>query len=134
MDGSALGYGWVNVTDLVNISNYAPVNDNAIPNVSLLEDHYNNTLNMTLYFRDYDAHDLNYTVSVQDGNVTITVDNNTNIMNITLLRDFYGSRSANVTAIDSFGGNVTSNTFWINVSNQIEVNLTLGNPAHSGEV
>ncbi len=124
-DGTLLNYGLVNVTDLVNITNRAPVNDVIIPNITLQEDTFNDTLNMTIYFADADGHDINYTFSAQDGNISISINNITKIANLTLARDFYGSRYANITAIDTFSGNGTSNIFWINVSNQIEINLSV---------
>ena len=124
-DGTALNYAIVNVTDAINVTNRAPVNDRVIPNITLQEETFNDTLNMTYYFADVDGHELNYTATTQDGNITITINNATKFANITLAHDFYGVRYANITAIDGFSGNVTSNIFWINVTNLIEINLSV---------
>src|SRR3989338_4906051 len=124
-DGTALNYALVNVTDAINVTNRAPVNDRVIPNITLQEESFNDTLNMTYYFADVDGHELNYTATTQDGNITVTINNVTKFANITLAHDFYGSRYANITAFDGFSGNVTSNLFWINVTNLIEINLSV---------
>ncbi|RLE37754.1 hypothetical protein DRJ17_05885, partial [Candidatus Woesearchaeota archaeon] len=85
-------------TVTVNNVNQTPVLDTPLPNMTIAEDEFNDTTNLTIYFSDPDGDALIYYVSSNDTNVTEDVTGE--ILNITLSADWFGSATVNVTASD----------------------------------
>lgn len=76
-----------------------------LPNIIFNEDSYNDTLYLNNYIYDPDGNSsmINYSISINDSNVTVPLDANTTNVNITSTANWYGSALALVTAKDSDG-------------------------------
>jgi hypothetical protein len=122
---SQWNYTWYSfICDTENCSNAEYTNSpyyvnhdpyyNQIPNLTWAEN-TNQTLNLSLYFWDFDGHDLNFTYQKPD-DITIYVDNDSHIVTFVPDTNFVGIRNMTVTAWDPFGLSKKSNLFWLNVS------------------
>jgi hypothetical protein len=76
-------------TFIITIVNVVPVNS-TIPTISWNED-TTTTANLSNYFTDADGDDLNFVVTAAD-NVSVTIDNATNIATFSSGANFYGTR------------------------------------------
>jgi hypothetical protein len=97
-----------------DFNNQIPNLTQNISNFEWQEDIVNNTLNLTQYFSDPDEDDLNWTF-VSPNNITITIDNDTNIVNMTPDGNFSGINYVVFIADD--GINTTN-------SNNVTLNIT----------
>jgi|GEM_PF-2675169 hypothetical protein len=102
-----------------DFNNQIPNLTQNISNFEWQEDIVNNTLNLTQYFSDPDEDDLNWTFISPD-NITIIIDNDTNIVNMTPDGNFSGINYVVFIADD--GVNVTN-------SNNVTLNITSVNDA-----
>ncbi len=100
--------------------NSAPTFDAPIPNITFVEDSYNDSLDLNDYFSDIDtgANGLvGWNCLVNTTNITLLVTNATGNFNITSGANWYGTGTANCTAIDGQDQlSNTSNNFLINVT------------------
>ncbi|MFC1800615.1 hypothetical protein ACFLYT_01020, partial [Nanoarchaeota archaeon] len=94
-----------------------------LPNFTMYEDTSNFTIDLDDYFYDSDNHDLNW--SVFGGvNLTVIVDNNTGVLNVTPDVNYYGVTNFTVGASDGYGGLVNSSLVIVTVTNVPEVSLS----------
>lgn len=92
--------GNMNVTSNFTITadwNNAP-NVSDIPNITMLEDAYNDTINLSQYVTDSDGDNITWSVS---GNVNVSVNITNGIANFTSDLDWYGNETIKFTANDS---------------------------------
>jgi len=106
--------------------NNPPYLDKNITNITWQEDTIA-TINLSEHFKDYDYDDLNYT-SEQPENISVVIDNVTNIATLTPELNFYGTRNVVFTAYDPSGTNASSDNVTLNITpvndEPIQVNLT----------
>ena len=93
----------------VSAENDAPYFIQSIPNVTINEDEYNATINLSIYASDVDNTDaeLNYSAIVNDSNVIVTPNNNTKFLNVSAAQDWNGNAYSNITVIDPSGATST---------------------------
>lgn len=106
-----------NATNSPYIVNHHPQSI-PLPIVVFEEDSFNDSINLSTFFTDPDNNSLNYTV-LTELNITVIIDNATDIANFTADPNFTGIRNVSFTAYDPFGlinfsGNVTVNVTPIN--------------------
>ena len=108
-----------NDTILVTVN---PINDqptfnssNPIANLKWPEDIINNSINLTKHFYDIDGDNLNYT-SAGTANITVYINNNTGIVNLTPNANFSGINYIIFTAKDSAGLTASSNNITLNLT------------------
>lgn len=91
----------------------------------------NQSIDLTSYFSDLDNENLNFTAPAVQ-NITIYIDNSTNMVILEPDTGFAGTRIINFTAWDSDNANVTSNTFNLNVGVSVFINSWVNNIFYSG--
>jgi hypothetical protein len=107
-------FSMVNVT--VNNTDDAPILIKNIPTINLIEDNDSTILNLSFYFKTLDGDNLKYNFTQPD-NVTVHVNNDTQIANFSPAPDFAGINYITFTAIDSNSNTQSSNNVTINVLN-----------------
>ncbi|MFA5953580.1 MAG: PQQ-binding-like beta-propeller repeat protein [Candidatus Pacearchaeota archaeon] len=122
----------VNLTN-TTVSNSAPnIDFSSLDLMTLEEGNSNSTINLSNYVLDIDDADslINWTCSDNETNFTSEVNNETKLLNITALNNFYGSVNVTCTAYDSlFLTGV--NSFLVNVTNVADVSVvTLISPGN----
>jgi hypothetical protein len=122
---------FVDIQDNFTITNRVPSQDTLISNVSILEEGSNLTINLYDYFIDGDGHTLNYSFNYSGNGLTLNVFNST-YLNVTGAKDWYGYTNFSIIVFDTYGGNVTSEYVFVNVSNLPEVSLN--SPADASTV
>ncbi len=104
-----------NVTLNVTPVNDAPTFTGVIPQWKWPEDVTNLSLNLTQYFSDIDGDQLKYNFTSVT-NITISINNNTGIVNFTSDLNFNGVRYVIFTAIDALNITMSSNNVTLNVT------------------
>lgn len=104
-----------NITLNVTPVNDAPTFTGTIPQWRWPEDVINLSLNLTQYFSDIDGDSLKYNFT-SVSNITISINNNTGIVNFTPDLNFNGIRYVIFTAIDILNVTVSSNNVTLNVT------------------
>ncbi|MFH1641535.1 MAG: tandem-95 repeat protein [Nanoarchaeota archaeon] len=100
--------------------NVTPVNDppnivSYIPNLTWPQNISNTSINLSDYFTDIDGDDLNFTSNIPQ-NITVQIDNDTGILNLTPDTNWNGSRDLVIYAIDQDGLSIASNTIRLNIT------------------
>jgi len=114
-DTSGLNATSNNVTLNVTPVNDAPTFTGAIPQWKWPEDITNLSLNLTQYFSDIDGDSLKYNFT-QVSNITISINNNTGIVNFTPNSNFNGTGYVLFAAIDSSNLTASSNNVTLNIT------------------
>lgn len=108
-------FDWGDSNRTFTVNNTNPTYS-TIPAINMNEDSVY-SLNLSAYFSDSDGDDLTYSAS-SVSNITISIDNNTNIASIEPDLNWYGNRSVIFYAFDDMNGNASSNGVTINVTQQ----------------
>ncbi len=128
---NSTSFAWLNATNNITIPNRNPQIVQSIPPIAIDED-VMDVFNLSPYFEepDYLSQTLKWNYS-SAANITISINNNTGIMNITPNADFYGQRNVTITAIDDLNATNSTNVT-INVLPLPEVNLSFPANGMSG--
>lgn len=103
-----------NVT--VNNTDDAPILIKNIPTITIIEDNDSTILNLSLFFKTIDGDSLKYDFT-KPSNVTVHVNNDTQIANFTPSANFSGINFIIFTAVDTSNQTTSSNNITINVTN-----------------
>lgn len=108
--------GNVNETNIwnVTIANTDP-NSSMIQTLKWPEDFVNSSLNLSNFYSDLDNDDINWTFAVGQ-NVTVNINNNTGIVNLTPLANWSGISYVQFTGLDLAGGSNKSNNVTLNIT------------------
>jgi len=105
-------------TATLTIENCEPVNSTTIPDITILEDGFNDTIDLDDYFTDYNNDTLTFNNSLVTNIGFVFL--SSGVVNITPVADFNGTEYVNFTASD--GVNTTK-------SNQVKITVTPVNDA-----
>ncbi|MCH8003110.1 MAG: lamin tail domain-containing protein [Nanoarchaeota archaeon] len=105
-----------NITVTVNNTDSPPIFRANIPTINVIEDNDSTTLNLSLFFESIDGDNLKYNFTQPD-NVTVHINNATQIANFTPDLNFNGINFIIFTAIDTSNQTSSSNNITIIVAN-----------------
>ncbi|MBI4739442.1 S8 family serine peptidase [Candidatus Woesearchaeota archaeon] len=100
---------------------------NLVRNITWPQDTSNTTINLSANFFDVDGDDLNFTAASVDS-ITVTVNNDSGLVNLTPAAGFVGLRSVIFTASDPSGLSTQGNNVTLNVTDARPPAITLNTP------